>query len=330
VLLPIPVDRCTNKIAVEDYNKRETAKSESDKKKEQQSGSAEDPVYPCVPLSECIARWAAEEQIDDWYSPAIKGKTIALKQKRFEEFPKYLVLQMGRFVVKGFQLSKLDADIQVPDELDLEYLRGNGLQPNEKEFPADEVMVVKLNEDIISALMNMGFPRNHCEHAAFNTQGQDAQAAMDWLFARMDDPSLNQPLQLQKPAPSKTGASINESSIEQLLGMGFPRERCIKALQSTENNVERALDWLFSHADDPLEDSPQPTSQVSAPQQNKAPGHYKLLGFITHMGKSTESGHYVAHINVDGKWIIYNDLKVAESRNPPREMAYLYFYTRVG
>jgi len=56
---------------------------------------------------------------------------------------------------------------------------------------------------------------------------------------------------------------------------------------------------------------------------------YKLFAFITHMGSSTQSGHYVSHIKVNGKWYIFNDSKVAESQEPPRELAYIYFYERV-
>lgn len=55
---------------------------------------------------------------------------------------------------------------------------------------------------------------------------------------------------------------------------------------------------------------------------------YTLMAFISHMGSSTMTGHYVCHIKKDGKWIIFNDNKVAESVAPPKEHAYLYFYKR--
>ena len=35
-----------------------------------------------------------------------------------------------------------------------------------------------------------------------------------------------------------------------LQSMGFSRSQCIKALQNTDNNVERAADWIFSHPDE--------------------------------------------------------------------------------
>lgn len=55
---------------------------------------------------------------------------------------------------------------------------------------------------------------------------------------------------------------------------------------------------------------------------------YELLGFVSHMGTSTMCGHYVCHIKKDGRWIIYNDSKVAVSEKPPRELGYLYLYRR--
>ena len=35
-----------------------------------------------------------------------------------------------------------------------------------------------------------------------------------------------------------------------LMDMSFTREQAIKALKETDNNMERAVDWIFSHPDD--------------------------------------------------------------------------------
>jgi ubiquitin carboxyl-terminal hydrolase 5/13 len=53
-----------------------------------------------------------------------------------------------------------------------------------------------------------------------------------------------------------------------------------------------------------------------------------LLHRVSHIGKNTGSGHYVAHIKRNGKWVIYNDEKVALSENPPLQHAYLYLFQR--
>ena len=57
-------------------------------------------------------------------------------------------------------------------------------------------------------------------------------------------------------------------------------------------------------------------------------GKYRLLGFVSHMGSNTGCGHYVCHIKKDGKWVIFNDNKVALSENPPKSLGYMYFFKR--
>ena len=57
-------------------------------------------------------------------------------------------------------------------------------------------------------------------------------------------------------------------------------------------------------------------------------GKYRLTGFVSHMGANTACGHYVCHLNKDGRWAIFNDEKVAVSENPPRELGYLYLFRR--
>lgn len=55
---------------------------------------------------------------------------------------------------------------------------------------------------------------------------------------------------------------------------------------------------------------------------------YKLIAFISHMGSSSTVGHYVCHIKKEGRWVIFNDEKVAVSQNPPTDLGYLYIYER--
>ena len=57
-------------------------------------------------------------------------------------------------------------------------------------------------------------------------------------------------------------------------------------------------------------------------------GKYALVGLVSHIGKNTGSGHYVAHLKKDGKWVIFNDEKVALSQDPPIEHAYMYLFVR--
>ena len=58
------------------------------------------------------------------------------------------------------------------------------------------------------------------------------------------------------------------------------------------------------------------------------PGQYDLLGFISHMGSNTACGHYVCHLKKEGRWVLYNDRKVAVSETTPLDHGYMYIYRR--
>ena len=98
--------------------------------------------------------------------------------------------------------------------------------------------------------------------------------------------------------------------------------------------MERAIDWIFSHADE-LDSQPMQTdaNQSQAPNTSTfrdGNGKYELQAFISHMGTSTMCGHYVCHIKKDKRWVIFNDNKVALSETPPKDLAYMYLYKRVN
>ena len=60
------------------------------------------------------------------------------------------------------------------------------------------------------------------------------------------------------------------------------------------------------------------------------PGTYELVGFISHIGSNTASGHYVAHIKKAGQWVIHNDEKVAVSARAPTKLGYMYLFRRTA
>jgi ubiquitin carboxyl-terminal hydrolase 5/13 len=74
-----------------------------------------------------------------------------------------------------------------------------------------------------------------------------------------------------------------------------------------------------------------PNVPAAVRECRNGPSKYQLRAFISHMGSSTHSGHYVAHVlRDDGKWYIFNDEKVAISQNPPKSLGYLYLYRRIN
>ena len=98
-----------------------------------------------------------------------------------------------------------------------------------------------------------------------------------------------------------------------------------------------AIDWIFTNPDLSLQPSGTNNKSDAADDQlttSDSP-KYELVAFVSHMGTSTSCGHYVAHVKNQAKeddqsdWIIFNDNKVAFSKSPPRDLAYLYFYRQI-
>ncbi|KAA6426280.1 MAG: ubiquitin carboxylterminal hydrolase [Trebouxia sp. A1-2] len=135
--MDIPVDAATNKDELEDFQEREAKraklKSENAHAYIQEDTSANssgqakhitadnadsEMVLPRVPFSACLAKWAGEEVMADYFSAAVGHKTQA---KRFKQW-----------VAK-----KLEVLVDVPEQVDLEFLRGSGPQPHEQLQPEE-------------------------------------------------------------------------------------------------------------------------------------------------------------------------------------------------
>ena len=152
------------------------------------------------------------------------------------------------------------------------------------------------------------------------------------------------------PIPDDTGSvpkvpegTVDEGVVQSLvenLGM-FSADQVRAALKETGGASDRAADWLFSHMDDidgaiaalnsvnSANTSTPITTGTKVALEDSEQGIYSLQGIVSHIGKNTGSGHYVAHLkDKEGRWVIYNDEKVALSSKPPLEHAYLYLYRR--
>lgn len=57
-------------------------------------------------------------------------------------------------------------------------------------------------------------------------------------------------------------------------------------------------------------------------------GKYTLMAVISHIGKSTDHGHYVCHVKKDGHWVLFNDEKVGKCKKAPTEYGFMYLYRR--
>ncbi|XP_038672538.1 ubiquitin carboxyl-terminal hydrolase 13 [Scyliorhinus canicula] len=315
-----------------------------------------------VPFSACLQAFQEPENVADFWSSELQAKSAAIKTIHFASFPEYLVIQVKKFTFGvDWVPKKLDVSIDMPDLLDVSHLRATGLQPGEEELPdisppivmPDQHKAPEIDESAVMQLAEMGFPIEACRKAVYYTGNLGAELAFNWVIAHMEEPDFAEPLSLSgynEISQNEVGLAGGASSMENqppeeivaiITSMGFPRNQAIHALKATNNNLERALDWIFTHADNEDENETaldvdtqshiitNAEAEPAGPRIKDGPGRYELFAFISHMGPSTMSGHYVCHIKKEGRWVIYNDHKVCASAKPPKDLGYIYFYQRM-
>eukprot|EP00180_Rhodochaete_pulchella_P002060 Plantae.Rhodophyta-Rhodochaete_pulchella.ctg3104.p2 GENE.Plantae.Rhodophyta-Rhodochaete_pulchella.ctg3104~~Plantae.Rhodophyta-Rhodochaete_pulchella.ctg3104.p2 ORF type:complete len:363 (-),score=64.39 Plantae.Rhodophyta-Rhodochaete_pulchella.ctg3104:843-1931(-) len=332
--LEIPLDAATNRLEFQEFQ-------ESERKRQKVNGEdKEEPVKLRVPLSACLQRFASEECLDDFFSSAISAKTSASKTTRIRSFPPYLLVHLRRYyVAEDWTPKKLDVLVDMDEKIDLEFLRGTGQKPGEELLPeeqvqeeADEPTIVP-DTGIVAQLVSMGFSENGSKRAAIATGNTNAEASMEWVFAHMNDADFNDPL----PAPKAKDVFVPAAdSLSMLSSMGFSERHATGALKACDGNLERAADWLFSRTDnldsavdEVLDDTKKQENTATSSHFEDGPSQYELVGFASHMGSNTACGHYVAHLKKDGRWILFNDGKVAVSQEPPLDLGYLYLFRQI-
>jgi len=161
---------------------------------------------------------------------------------------------------------------------------------------------------------------------------------MEWLFGHMEDPDIDDPLVL--PDSDSAPATADPEKIEMLGAMGFGPPQARKALKETGGDMERAVEWLFSHPDDQGEFEDAAPAAEAAPKKeagsNHLPASFQLHSIICHKGSSVHSGHYVAFVRKllagEGtpQWVLFNDEKVVKATDVEemKKFAYVYFFQR--
>jgi ubiquitin carboxyl-terminal hydrolase 5/13 len=363
----VPLESAINRKEYEEYMKAKKEKEQQEKNNRSDTNAVtninskpssdpsmqkETPVRPRIPMKTCLDSFSHPESIPDFYSSALKKRTVAIQTSKLATFPEYLIVQVRRFILDGWVPKKLDVFIEDPQEIDISHLRAHGLQPNETLLPDEPeeinpssntgAQIPHFDPQIVNSLVEMGFIELHAQKAAINTNNQGVDQAMNWLFEHSNDPDIDLPLQTVSTGPSNSSSNISEDAIESITAMGIERDYAILALKNTNQNVERAVDWVFSHMDEIPELLAADKQSGNAAQQTKVArkehalqdggGKYELFAFVSHIGTSTNCGHYVAHIKKklgqEKQWILFNDAKVAKSEEPPFDMGYLYFYKR--
>lgn len=313
-----------------------------------------------VTLKRCLDDFTAAETVELKCSSC--GQEGFTKQSLFKTFPTILAINARRFEIVNWVPTKQDVPVIVGDEVfDFEPYRSQGKQPDEEELADDMDSAGGLpasgpsfvpNETALEMLTNMGFPQVRCEKALHATGNADPDAAASWLFEHMDDPDIDLPLDLGGAAATTaaTSAAADPEKIENLGAMGFSAPQARQALKETGGDMERAVDWLFSHPDatGDFGDDVMPASSPDAPapadvvaDTNQA--RFSLNSIVCHKGASIHAGHYVAFVKKalpedvvgGGKgegWVLFNDEKVALGGDVEemKKFAYIYFFRRQG
>lgn len=156
---------------------------------------------------------------------------------------------------------------------------------------------VKVDENKVAELMNFGFSRSQCVRALQNVD--NVEAAVQFII---DNPMEVSP------------------AVQQVMEMGFSEDEARDALAETSGNVALAIEWLFG-----------PRKKSASSKKSDGNGVYELIAFIQHKGTSALCGHYVATVRRNGRWVLYNDDKVAiyPADEPPMfGKGYLYLFHR--
>ncbi|ORX99167.1 ubiquitinyl hydrolase [Basidiobolus meristosporus CBS 931.73] len=285
--------------------------------------------YEPVTLDECLNSFVTENHVPDYNCPNCQEKTSASTCNKFSTFPDVLIVNIRRFEYENWVPKKINVPVVVnQEETSLDGYKSLGQQPNEELLPevSEAASAPEVDPNALDQLLSMGFPEVRCRKALINTGNNGAEIAMNWLFEHMEDPDIDTPL--ETAAATDTSES-SDADIQMLTEMGFTPAQAKKALKETQNNMERAVEWLFSHSEDIMdEDSTEEPQTTKEPGNGELPAKYKLSSFISHKGTSVHCGHYVAHVRKENQWYLFNDEKVVATPNPPIDEAYIYVFRR--
>lgn len=232
-------------------------KSEEDDEKEKKE-------VPTVTFNACLEEWSAQTTLDDYRWPHLQNSfsPLSTSQMRFCNFPRYLVVQMQRYELgDDWQPHKIEVEIDVPEEISLQTLKGTGPQEGENLVPPeiegaseapDVPAAPTIDENSLAQLMDMGFNMNGCKRALMAVGGSNVEAAMNWVFDHNGDPDFNDPLPeggQDKIAAKSSGSGVDEGVVMSLVeSLGcFTIDQVRAAVKHCSGAADRAADWLFSH-----------------------------------------------------------------------------------
>ena len=257
--------------------------------------------FESVTLKECLDAFTGSELVE-LTCLACGSNDGFTKRSMFKTFPITLAVNARRFALVNWVPTKLDVPVVVGDEpFTLDSYMSRGKQDDEELLPNDVgdvsgTATFSPNEPALAQLEAMGFPRVRCEKALHATGNRDAETAMAWLFEHMEDPHIDAPLDLGGASGQSANGGANPESVEALGAMGISAPQARKALKETDGDVNRALDWVFSHPDDQGDFGDEHISDAPVGSEKKMagsaelPAAFQLQSIVCHKGASIHAG----------------------------------------
>ncbi|THC90816.1 hypothetical protein EYZ11_009719 [Aspergillus tanneri] len=248
-----------------------------------------------VGFYECLDAFTAEEKVE-LVCPCCGSEDGFIKRSKFRSLPLQLVVNARRFELIDWVPTKLDIPVEVSEgSLDFSTYISSGQKPGEELLPDmdDYAEVFIPNEIAMDQLLGMGFPRARCEKALHMTGNSDSEAALNWLFAHLEDEDIDEPIRIGQVG-SMLDSPLNAGKVAQLGEMGIEESHAKKALEATGGDIDRALDWVFSHPNNDDDRSRQPDAASSNHLRNlgfeSTPANYQLRAIVCHKGSSVHAG----------------------------------------
>lgn len=249
-----------------------------------------------VTLFDCLDAFTSEETVD-LRCTSCDGQKKFSKRSAFRTMPAELVINARRFELVNWVPTKLNIPVDVNDEpLDLSRYLSTGPAEGEDMLPddGDADYGFQVNMELLSQLLGMGFPQVRCERALYSTGNSDLEAAMNWLLSHLEDPEIDEPIN-KKGVSGNWADEADATKVAQLNDMGIDDSRAKRALVATGGDINRAIDWVFSHPDN-MDENPaeqqanEGSGNIPPPGFNTAPATYQLHSIICHKGASVHAG----------------------------------------
>eukprot|EP01054_Gregarina_sp_Poly1_P003789 Gregarina_sp_Poly_1__3788@NODE_2125_length_2634_cov_101_701208_g1368_i0_p1_GENE_NODE_2125_length_2634_cov_101_701208_g1368_i0NODE_2125_length_2634_cov_101_701208_g1368_i0_p1_ORF_typecomplete_len813_score132_17UCH/PF00443_29/2_6e13UCH/PF00443_29/2_2e19zfUBP/PF02148_19/1_5e10UCH_1/PF13423_6/12UCH_1/PF13423_6/2_3e08UBA/PF00627_31/1_3e04UBA/PF00627_31/6_7e02UBA/PF00627_31/0_0001DUF3203/PF11462_8/0_47_NODE_2125_length_2634_cov_101_701208_g1368_i0532491 len=250
-----------------------------------------------------------EELLGTWQHPFPNVKNGISK------WSDWLLIQARRLTEdETYAAIKINTAVHVPLELHLEHLKAEGISPGEEQAMSSVQGIESLEPHKAANLRDFGFSDSQISACvAVLGINKSVEELTEWMIDHPD-----------KRAPA-LHASQN---VELVMELGFDIISAKKALEICNDDVAQAVNWLMEGHMAELTESEATTDETTGAEDSRNTS-YDLRGVIVHLGSSARSGHYVAYLQKNQRWYLFNDSVVSACKGiPDFRMGYLFLYQR--